>query len=59
MFACIAFKKDVLSFKAICLLTQEYSVPTTSEDEYNELHFEDDRTGQEDQSDTYHHLQIT
>ncbi|XP_025101696.1 uncharacterized protein LOC112568578 [Pomacea canaliculata] len=39
--------------------TNEYSVPTTSEDEYNELHFEDDRTGQEDQSDTYHHLQIT
>ncbi|XP_025102112.1 uncharacterized protein LOC112568827 isoform X2 [Pomacea canaliculata] len=39
--------------------TREYSVPTFSEDEYNELHFEEDRTGQEDQAATYHHLQIT
>ncbi|XP_025101974.1 uncharacterized protein LOC112568730 isoform X3 [Pomacea canaliculata] len=39
--------------------TNEYSLPAISEDEYNELHFEEDRTGQEDQADNYHHLQIT
>ncbi|XP_025102646.1 uncharacterized protein LOC112569152 isoform X2 [Pomacea canaliculata] len=39
--------------------TNEYSLPSISEDEYNELHFEEDRTGQENQADNYHHLQIT